>query len=136
MDKAFFPSPEWIQATKEKFNTDEQYAQIARNWEGDVRLIIEPDGPLSEATWFYWDLWHGKCRDAYVEDPSSTTTPALIIKAPYTNVRKILTGEVGIMQALMGRIVTVKGSMILLMRNVPTVIDFVRCCQESTSSWL
>jgi hypothetical protein len=39
------------------------------------------------------------------------------------------------MQALMGRVVHVKGDMILIMRNVPTVLDFVRCCQEITTQW-
>ncbi len=136
MDKAVFPSPEWMQATKEKLNSDEIYSQIARNWEGDLRVILEPDGPLTETRWLYWDLWHGKCRDAYLEDQASTRQPALVIIAPYGNFRKVLSGEVGVMQALMGRFVTIKGSMILIMRNVPTVMDFVRCCQEATSGWI
>ena len=134
--KTVFPSAEWMQLTKDKFNTDEKYAQIAKNWEGDLRVILEPDASLKETIWLYWDLWHGKCRDAYVEDQSSAKTPALIIMAPYSNFIKVLSGKVGVMQALMGRMVSVKGSMILIMRNVPTVIDFVRCCQEVTSTWI
>lgn len=134
--KTVFPSTEWIQASKDKFNSDEKYAQIAKNWEGDLRVVLEPDSSLKETMWLYWDLWHGTCRDAYVEDQSSTKTPALIITAPYGNFIKVLSGEVGVMQALMGRLVSVKGSMILIMRNVPTVIDFVRCCQEVTSNWI
>lgn len=136
MEKAKFPSPEWVLATKEKFNTDEQYARIAKNWEGDLRLILEPDNSFPETIWLYWDLWHGKCRDAYVEDQSSERKPALIIIAPYSQFIKVLSGEVGVMQALMGRMVTVKGSMVLIMRNVPTVLEFVHCCQEVTSSWM
>ncbi len=135
MDKAVFPSPEWMQVTKEKFNTDEKYGQIAKNWEGDLRVVLEPDGSFTETKWLYWDLWHGKCREAYVEDQSSAKTPALIITAPYAKFIKVLSGEVGVMQALMGRMVTVRGSMILIMRNVPTVMDFVRCVQEVTSGW-
>ncbi len=137
MDKdAIFPTAAWIQATKEKFNSDEKYAQIARNWEGDLRLILEPDGNLHETVWLYWDLWHGKCRDAYIEDQASSKKPALVIKAPYSNFVKVLSGDVKVMQALMGRMVTVHGSMTLIMRNVPTVLDFVRCCQEVTTGWL
>ena len=136
MDKAIFPTPEWLQATKDKFNTDEKYAQIAKNWEGDLRVILEADGPLHETVWLYWDLWHGKCRQAFIEDVSSARTPALVINAPYQQFLKVLSGEVGVMQALMGRMVHVHGNMILIMRNVPTVIDFVRCCQEATTGWL
>jgi putative sterol carrier protein len=136
VEKAIFPSPEWMQASKVKFNTDERYAAIAKNWEGDLRVILEPDGALTESRWLYWDLWHGKCRDAYIEDQSSPLTPALVIRAPYRNFIKVLSGSVGVMQALMGRMVTVKGDMVLIMRNVPTVLDFVRCCQEVTSGWI
>jgi len=133
---ANFPSQEWMQATKEKFNTDKKYAEIAKNWEGDLRIILEPDESLKETVWLYWDLWHGKCRDAYIEEQSSTRSPALVINAPYKNFVKILSGDVKVMQALMGRMVGVRGNMLLIMRNVPTVIDFVRCCQDVTHSWI
>jgi len=136
MEKAIFPSPEWMQAIKDKLNTDKKYAQIAKNWEGDLRVILEPDGPMHETIWLYWDLWHGTCREAYIEDQSSSKTPVLVINAPYLKFLKVLSGETGVMQALMGRMVKVHGNMILIMRNVPTVIDFVRCCQEVTTSWL
>ena len=136
MEKAIFPTSEWIQTTKDKLNSDKKYAQIAKNWEGDLRVVLEPDASLHESVWLYWALWHGTCREAYIEDPSSTKSPALIITAPYQKFTKVLSGEMGVMQALMGRIVHVQGSMILIMRNVPTVLDFVRCCQEVTSSWL
>ena len=136
MEKAKFPSPDWLQAIKQKLNTDDQYAQIARNWEGDMRVIIEADGTLKEDLWLYFDLWHGKCREAIFEDQSSALTPALQLKTPYPNIVKILSGEVGVMQALMTRMVSLKGSMTLIMRNVPTVLDFIRCCQEVTSGWI
>ena len=133
---ALFPTPEWMQAIKEKLNTDEKYAKVARNWEGDLRFVLEPDSSLHETIWLYFDLWHGKCRDAYVEEQSSTTVPAFQLNAPYGNFVKILSGETGPMQALMGRMLGVKGSFPYFMRNVPTILDFVRCCQEVTHSWL
>ncbi len=46
-----FPSPEWMQVIKDKLNTDEHYAQVAKNWEGDMRLIIESDDTFSESLW-------------------------------------------------------------------------------------
>ncbi|MFZ2096600.1 MAG: SCP2 sterol-binding domain-containing protein [Anaerolineales bacterium] len=129
---ATFPSSDWMQAIKDKLNTDQQYARIAQKWEGDLRFILEPDNLFNETMWLYFDLWHGRCRDAYIEDQSSTTEPAFILSAPYGNFIKVLTGEVGPMQALMTRMLSVKGSMAMFMRNVPTVLNFVRCCQEVT----
>jgi len=125
-----FATAEWMQALKLKLNTDEKYAQIARNWEGDMRLVLEPDASFEETRWLYFDLWHGKCRDAYIEDPTSTIKPAFVLKAPFGNFYKVLSGEVGPMQALMTRMLNIKGNVAVIMRNVPTVLDFVRCCQE------
>ncbi len=132
---AIFPSEEWMKATMEKINSDEHYAQVAKKWEGDVRLVLEPDERLHEPTWLYWDFWHGKCRAAYVEDLSSTKAPAFVLTAPYGNFVKVLSGEVGPMQALMSRMVKVKGSFAYFMRNVPTILAFVQECQAVTTSW-
>ena len=37
------------------------------------------------------------------------------------------------MQAMMTRKLNVQGSMAMMMRNVPVVLDFVRCAREVTS---
>jgi putative sterol carrier protein len=132
---AIFPTAEWMQSIKQKLNIDEKYAQVAKNWEGDMRIILEPEGSLMETMWLYFDLWHGKCRDAYIEDQTSTNSPAFILNAPYGNFVKVLSGNIGPMQALMTRKLGVHGSMAYMMRNVPTILDFVRCCQEVTHSW-
>jgi hypothetical protein len=39
---ADFPSPEWLQALKDKLNSDDKYSHTARNWEGDLRFVLEP----------------------------------------------------------------------------------------------
>ena len=62
--------------------------------------------------------------------------PAFILKAPYNNFMRVLTGELHPMQALMTRKLHVQGNMAVLMRNVPTVLDFVRCARENTDSFL
>ena len=61
-----FPSPEWLQALKDKLNNDEKYAQTAQKWEGEIVFFIEPGGPIQETMIFYTDLWHGECRDAFI----------------------------------------------------------------------
>jgi putative sterol carrier protein len=134
--KALFPSVEWTQAIKEKLNSDENYAHIAHKWEGDLRFVIEPGGNLHETLWIYFDLWHGKCRDAYIEAQASTIKPAFILTATYGNFVKVLMKDVGAMQALMGRMIHVHGSLAYMMRNVPTVLEFVRCCNEVTDRCL
>jgi len=133
---AIFPTEEWVQAFIDKLNNDEQYAEIAHKWEGDFYFIIEPDDGITENIVYYFDLWHGKCRDGFMVDDLSIKDPAFVLSAPYRNFAKVVTGELHPMQALMTRKLNVKGNMVVLLRNVPTVLDFVRCAQEVTDSVL
>lgn len=133
---AKFPTPEWPETFMAKLNQDEQYAEIAKNWEGDFYFVIEPAGPLQEQIVYYFDLWHGKCRDAFPVTDMSLKKPAFVLSAPYGNFARILNGELHPMQALMTRKLQVRGNMAVLMRNVPTVLDFVRCAREVTDGFL
>lgn len=133
---ATFPTSEWLQALMDKLNTDERYAQVARNWEGDMAFRIESGGPPDSPVGYYLDLWHGKCRDAFVLDGEREVQPAFTLKAPYENYVRLLKGEIEPMQALLTRRLGVQGNMVVLMRSVPTVLDFVRCCREVTDSFV
>jgi putative sterol carrier protein len=135
---ALFPSVDWLEAFKDKLNSDEKYAHIAHKWEGDIMFQIEPGGPVSKPVYFYLDLWHGKCRDAYMiqaEQPQSSKA-AYILAAPYENFVKLLRGELDPMQAMITRKLKVQGSMAYMMRNVPVVLDFVRCAKEIETDFL
>ncbi len=133
---AKFPNLEWLMALSEKLNTDEKYAQVARNWEGDMIFVIDPGGAVPEEKRFYLDLWHGKCRDAYELDGARQTSAVFTLQAPYENYVRLLKSEIEPMQALLTRKIGVHGNMAVLMRSVPTVLDFVRCCREVTDSFV
>jgi putative sterol carrier protein len=133
---AKFPTAEWLEALVEKLNTDEHYAQVARHWEGDMLVQIETGGALAQPRTIYLDLWHGKCRrGTFIED---TKIPDAVVSLtlPYENGVRLLSGGMEVMQALLTRKIGVKGNMAILMRNVPTVLDFVRCCREITDSFI
>ena len=134
---AMFPSEEWLKGLEEKLNSDSKYNEIAKNWEGDLFFFIEPEGNLKEQLTFYLDLWHGTCRKiAYKPEASSYPNPTFTLSATYNNITAILTGKMNPMTAMMTTKLKVKGSMGYMMRNVPTVLDFVRCAQEVTKEIL
>jgi putative sterol carrier protein len=134
---AMFPSEAWLQGLKDKLNTDSRYHEIARNWEGDLFFIIEPEGNLNEPLSFYLDLWHGTCRAVeYKAAPDAHPNPAFTLTSSYNNITSILTGKLNPMTAMMTSRLKVKGSMGYMMRNVPTVLDFVRVAQEVTTEIL
>ena len=129
---AEFPSKEWVQIFKDKLNSDAQYAEIARNWEGDVFLTVEPGESLENQITIYLDLWLGKCREAYIVENGLDQEAAFMLKGVYEDYLLVLIGNLHPMQAMLTRKLSVRGNMGLLMRNVPTVLDFVRCAQEIT----
>ncbi len=134
---AVFPSEEWLMGLEQKINSDERYAEIAKNWEGDLFFHIEPAGNLKEVLTFYLDLWHGKCRKAeYKPDASTYPNPTFILSASYNDITSVLTGKMNPMTAMMTSKLKVKGSMGYMMRNVPTVLDFVRVANEATTEIL
>ena len=130
---AIFPSEEWLQGLETRLNSDDKYADIAKKWEGDLFFFIEPEGSLKEPLTFYLDLWHGKCRKAdYQPRPESHPDPVFTLTATYGNITAILSGKLNPMTAMMTSKLKVKGGMGYMMRNVPTVLDFVRVAQEAT----
>jgi putative sterol carrier protein len=134
---ATFPSSEWLQGLETKLNSDEKYAQIARNWEGDLFFLIEPEDGLKEQLTFYLDLWHGTCRSVdYNPAPEKYHKPVFTLRATYKNITAILTGKLDPMTAMMTNKLKVQGSLGYMMRNVPTVLDFVRCAREVTTNIL
>jgi putative sterol carrier protein len=133
---ATFPTSEWLPTLVEKLNNDLKYAQVARNWEGDMLVQINPGGSLKSQVIYYLDLWHGKCREAYPVEDLNAVKAAFILKAPYENYVRLLKGELEPMQALLTRKLGLNGNMAVLMRNVPTVLDFVRCCREVTDAFI
>ena len=99
-------------------------------------VFVEAGGPLKEAMIFYFDLWHGKCRKTDLLPEVGNLKPAFLLTATYENIAKIMTGKLDPMQAMMTRKLHVQGSMAYMMRNVPTVLDFVRCAREVTTEIL
>ena len=134
---AIFPSEEWLQGLEKKLNSDDRYHQIAKNWEGDLLFFVEPEGNLQERLTFYIDLWHGNCRKIeYKPAPESYPNPAFTLTASYKDITAVLTGTLNPMTAMMTSRLKVKGSMGYMMRNVPTVLDFVRAAREVTTEIL
>jgi putative sterol carrier protein len=127
-----FPSAEWLKAFDAILNSDTRYADIAKNWEGDLIFDIQPDAgdPAGGGSvQFYLDLWHGKCRSSRVLKTGDLPKAKFKLRAPLANFLKILGGDIDPMQAMFTRKLMVDGDMIYMMRNVPVVLDFVRCAK-------
>lgn len=133
---ADFPSQEWVDTLVDILNGDTRYAEIARKWEGDVLFIVRPDSPdpdgkIPGPSHLYLDLWHGKCRSGsfYPSGAADVPRATFVFTALLHHLAQILKGELDPMQAMLTRKLQVTGNMAYILRNVPVVLDFVRCCR-------
>ena len=104
-----FPDREWLDGFIAYLNSNEKYAQVARNWEGDMIFDLKAEGALETDTKIYLDLWHGTCRGGKIVTGEEQVDAAFTLTAPYTNFVKVIKGETDPMQALMTRKLLVKG---------------------------
>ena len=128
--KVIFPSEEWTEEFVKKVNESEKYAKAAATWEGDFIFVIEPDGTggLTEEIRIYCDLWHGKCRKAYViTEETGEPDAAFIWSGKYANRLKLLQKEVGPIKALMQRKFKLKGDYAKVMRATKAAQERVNC---------
>jgi putative sterol carrier protein len=133
---AIFPSMDWLKELETKLNNDAHYAEVAKKWEGDMTIVVEPEGNLTERKIYYIDLWHGKCRGVAELKDVSEKKATFVMTATYENIKRIMTGKLDPMQAMMTRKLLVQGNLGVMMRSVPTVLDFVRCARDVTSEIL
>jgi putative sterol carrier protein len=131
-----FPEKEWVDSFVERLNTSEDYARIAKNWEGDIIFEIQAEGALKEDVKFYLDLWHGSCREGRMVGADEEIEAAYVLKSGYSNFSRIVLGELDPMQALLTRKLAVTGNLGYMLRQVPTVLQFVKCAQEVTDKVL
>jgi putative sterol carrier protein len=130
-----FPSAAWVERAVEILNEDERYARVASAWEGDIVFEVFPGPPGKDGRSvdrIYLDLWHGKCRRGTYFPLGAAGAPqaAFTMSASRAHLLRILSGDLDPMQAMLTRKLQVQGSMGYVLRNVPVVLDFVRCCRR------
>jgi putative sterol carrier protein len=116
-----FPSDEWIKTFKEELNKNTTYQEVAKSWEGDFLFVITPDEELKKETVFYIDLWHGKCRDAYLVKGEKQAK--FVFKGPYSNWKKVIRKELDPIRGLIRGMFTVDG-------DSRVILDQAKAAQE------
>jgi putative sterol carrier protein len=120
-----FPSAEWVKAFMDDLNQSKAYLDSAVNWEGDFYFTVD-GGP--EPVTLYVDLWHGKCRQAYIAGKDDGKTPAFVLSGPAEAWKKVMTKKLDPMQAMMTGQLKLKGNMAMVMKNVRAAKELVECC--------
>jgi len=122
-----FPSAEWVAELERQINGSEDYANAASTWEGDFNFIIEGVSGSDRPHVIYLDLWHGKCRQAYLADEATMKEAVFRINAPVINWKRVITKQVGPIPALVSGQLKVHGNLPYILRHVRATQELVEC---------
>jgi putative sterol carrier protein len=128
MPKLF--SQEWVEEYIKAINSNEEYTNAAKDWEGDFLFVIEPDEEMDEPKYVYLDLYHGKARGGYVVDDPSKVNAAFEFRGKFSNWKKLLEGEVDPIKGLITRQFVLKGSMAKVMKYTKAAKLLVECTKK------
>ena len=122
-----FATDAWIKRLGDECNKSETYREAAKNWEGDIYFIVEPDEPQQEPIYMYMDLYHGQCRDAFVPKDRNALNPEFRISGPLKVWRAIAEKKMDPVKALLTRQLSLKGNMTKIMKNARAANELVNC---------
>jgi putative sterol carrier protein len=123
-----FPSDEWIKELSRQLNASESYERSAKDWEGDFIFVVEPDQVWPETTYLYLALYHGKSPDAAEVEGVDAREVEFVLRAPYSNWRRVIEGELDPIQGMMTRKLRLTGNMMKIMRYPKAAQEIVACC--------
>jgi putative sterol carrier protein len=123
-----FPSDEWIKELSNKLNESESYEKSAKDWEGDLVFVVEPDDAYDGTAYLFLGLYHGKSTDAAMIGSEDEREAEFVIRAPFSNWRKVIEGKLDPIQGMMTRKLKVKGNMVKIMRYPRAALEIVACC--------
>ena len=128
MAKIKFGTDAWVKELQSQLNASPAYEESAKTWEGDFYFLVEPDGVVTEPVYIYLDLWHGKCRDAFIALNKDAKKPAYVMSGPYARWVKVVTAQLDPLQALATGQLKLKGNMIMVMKHVKAAQEIIKAC--------
>jgi putative sterol carrier protein len=121
---------EWVDAAMQELNSSQTYKEAAKKWEGDMYVVIEPEGSFKHRIIGYFDLWHGECRSASVVKDESEKSPQYKISGSYGVMKQLLAKQLDPVKAMMTGKLKVKGNMGQIMRMPRAALEFTNCVSK------
>ncbi len=128
---------EWLDAWKEKIAGSAEYKEIAKNWEGSVSIIMNPDPEkgIPEAIYIFMDFWHGDVLEIAVCDKVKVESARFVMSGDYARWKQVAKKEVDSTKALMQGKLKLKGDLTYIVRNIKTVNKVIDLLCELDTVW-
>ena len=99
-----FGTDSWVKQLMVELNNSTEYAEAAKTWEGDMYFVVESKGStLPKDVYMYLDLWHGKCRNAYVPENPTDVKPEFVIKGNVKTFKNVIDKQMEPIKAMLTR---------------------------------
>jgi putative sterol carrier protein len=122
-----FATDAWIKRLGDECNKSKAYREAAKNWEGDLYIVVEAEGQLRETVYMYLDLYHGQCRQAFVPEDHTTLSPEFWIIGPVSVWKEVTQKHTDPIKALLTRKLCLKGNMAKIMRSARAAQALINC---------
>jgi putative sterol carrier protein len=122
-----FATDAWVRRLGDECNKSQAYRAAAKNWEGDLYIVVEPEGQLEETVYMYLDLYHGECRKAFVPKDPSALSPEFWIIGPLSAWKEVAEKNMDPIKALLTRKLALKGNMAKIMRSARAAQALMNC---------
>jgi putative sterol carrier protein len=123
-----FPSDEWIKELGRQLNASASYERSAKDWEGDFIFVVEPDDAYDDTAYLFLGLYHGKSTDAAMLASEDEREAQFVIRAPFSDWRRVVEGKLDPIQGMMMRKLRLTGDMKMILRYVAAAKEIVSCC--------
>jgi putative sterol carrier protein len=130
-----FPSDEWIKELSGLLNSSESYERSAKDWEGDIMFVVEPDEAYDTTAYLFLGLHHGKSPEAAMEAGPDGQSTEFTITAPFSTWRRVIEGQLDPIQGLMMRALKLRGNLAKIMRYPRAAKEIVSCCALIPTAW-
>ena len=125
---AKFPSEEWLAEYVVKLNSNPNYEDAARKWEGAMIFVVHKDPAFDKDAYLYLDLFHGKCRASKFSFTLADLPEAQYkYMGPFTNWKRLINKEIDPIQGILTGKFKLEGSMMTIMR-------FTRAAKEMVAT--
>ena len=128
-EQYLFLSEQWVGKFKEAVQNSAAYKKAAKNWEGDITLVILPDekAGIYEQININMDLWHGECREMKLISTEDTSQSKYIITAGYDRWKQVAREEIEPIKGMMQGKLKLKGNLAQMVRYVRAAKELVAC---------
>jgi putative sterol carrier protein len=128
---------EWLDEYKAAIEADPEYRTVAKDWEGSVALVCNPDPEkgVPDPVYIFQDYWHGDVGEFVVCDYDKAQSAKFVMTGDYSRWKQVALKELDATKALLQGKLKMKGDLPYVVRNIKTVNKVIDILGRVDTEW-